>query len=359
MSEFDFAIAGSDPAAIYLAGHLAHTHKKRVILVSDPAGSIRLPRQFYMSFAIASRPETLSLAAQLVPETQRHLQKLASRRVLAPVAPLVLARTEWGADALNHVRHLGRYFGLELERAQMDPRMAVRSAYRLRGMQFVRLTRLWPALLKWLDDLGVEIATTDKASIATHRDASVKMTRADQTHDAAQLVLADSDALSTFGHRGDVAQDFDAVWSSATLTEPMDMREPLVLQPETGFCSWHHSNGTVGVTCHAPASQVGELVGANLLTSAPARRAGQAEFRSMLSRDGGPVTGRFGRSGVHVFNGFGQMGLHFAPAFARFIVGVSTPLELAYFSAHAPGAGREDRHVAEFDGARLFAGEQA
>lgn len=347
MGNFDFVIAGSDPASAIIAGLMARDHGKKVGLLTDPAAEIRLPRQAYLSFGTAVRPETLGMAARLAPETNRLLASIAGRAVLSSVSPLILSRSGQAADALAHTYHLAAHFGLEIQQADPGQWQGARRAFRVRGVHLVRQKLLWAGLRKWLDECKVIRIDRNGANVASHRDGSASIRNHDELHEVVQLVLCDDEALRVHGHGGDIRQDFRVAWATSILTEPAKIDVPVVLEPERGFMSWQHANGGIGVIMHRSAAEVGPAIEDNLATSRPPRRAGQAEFQILRSRDGAPVIGRFSRSGILVATGFGQSTVHFAPAIARFLAQAATTEEKEYFGPRVPGAGRQPT-VAEF-----------
>lgn len=353
MASFDFAIAGSDPVAALIAGRLAEVHKKKVLLIADPVAGISLPRQAYLSFPLATRPETLSLVLKVAPEANRFLQKLAGRQVLSSAAPLVTVSSATARDAMAHMLHMAQYFGLEMERLNTNRSSGDAQRFRVRGVQIVRYSPLRQALPDWLDKAGIQICDVRTVSVTTHRDGAVSIVAGQDQHEAENLVLADAQALRAFGHRGDIAQDFSEGWGVAVLTEPVKTSEPVALQPEFGFQAWQQTNGCLAITAQVPATAIGDLVEQSVPSETPPRRAGQSEFPLLMPRDGGPVVGRFARSNVHVAMGFGQAGLHMGPAIARYLADQASEDEQTYFSSRAPGSGRSDGHCADFSGAPL------
>ncbi len=345
MSGFEIAIAGSDQASALLAGLLAREYGKKVLLVQDLAAPYRLQRDFHLSFPMATRPETFSFISGLESEVHRLLVKIAGRQVLSSVAPLCLARSAEGSEALHHVAQMARYFGLEMDRAHGGHKEA-NVSFRVRGGQWVRPRLLWPALVNWVSDAGVQLIDGGECKITAHRDGSARIELGDLAHEAELLVLADGVALRRFGHKGDVGQDFVNCWGTSLLTEQTDMQDAVILQPEKGFCAWQQANGTLGVIAQVSADHVGALARANINSKRTLRRAGQAEYVHAVSKDAGPVVGRFSRSGAWVVAGFGQSALHAAPAVARLLAGRATEPEAAYLEPRSPGATRGE--VAEF-----------
>lgn len=345
MTEVDIAIVGSDQASALLAGVLARNHRLRVLLVQHLAAPSRLPRNFYMSFATATRPETFAFVARQTSEAQRLLNGIAGRQVLLNVSPLCVAFRQADTEALAHMFHMSPYFGLEMERVEGDAKNA-HSAYRVRGVQWVRPRLLWPALSKWVTDAGVTVVDASDGKIATHRNGSAHIEAGEQQFDATQLALTDGSALLKYGHKGDIRQNFIRQWGSALLTEPAEMRDSVVLQPGTGFCAWRQANGTLGIVASVAAGHIGNLARKNLNAKAPLRRAGQAEFMHLVPADGAPVVGKMSRSEVVVVNGFGQNTLHLVPAIARYLRNQASDVENAYFEPRGPHPDR--KNVADF-----------
>lgn len=340
MSNVDFAIVGSDQASALLAAVLAQDHHKKVLLVQYLAAPYRLPRDFYLSFPMATRPETFDFVNSQHNEAQHLLTQTAGRRVLLNVSPLCRAHSFEGTEALAHMMHLARYYGLEMDRVEGDAGQA-HSAFRIRGVQWVRPRLLWPALAKRVIDAGVQVADASEVRIVTRRDGSARIVSGATEIEADQVALTDGSALEKFGHKGDVRQTFTRQWGTALLTEPTEMRDSVVLQPEQGFCAWRQANGTLGSVARVCADHVSDLVRANIDAKSALRRAGMSEFTQMLPTDGAPVIGRFSRSNVMVVNGFGQSTLYLVSAIARYLAGRATEAENRYFEARGPNATRQ------------------
>lgn len=341
MSTFDFAIVGSDQFSALLAGVLAADHHKKVLLVQDRAAPYRLPREFHLSFQLATRPENFSFFQAQMNEGHRLITRVGGRQVLTNASPRIVAHTQPGSEALAHLMQMGRYFGLEMDRIEGGA-PTTHSAYRIRGVQWVRPRQLWATLTRWVTASGVSLADARTANVIAHRDGSARVDTDIAGFEASQLALTDGRALMRHGNKGDLAASFTKRWGSALLTEPQDMRDSVVLQPEIGFCAWRQANGTLGLVALTPADRVGELTRANLSCSKPLRRAGQSEFELMVPKDNSPVLGKLARSNVLVASGFNQAGLHLLPAIARHLVGKGSPAECTYFEHLQPSPNRQN-----------------
>ena len=88
------------------------------------------------------------------------------------------------------------------------------------------------------------------------------------------------------------------------------------------------------------------MVGSCVAGHGPLKRVGHRVFRSVVTRDGGPlIESRAGR-GASLVAGLGMAGAFFAPARARLFAGVAGGGETEYFSRR--GAAGDRRMIADY-----------
>lgn len=316
-ADYDLAILGSTPLAPLLAGLLAKTHGRRVVLCADPPSSYRLPRGFDLSAGPITRPETWALLKRTVPETVKLVRTFGSG-VYRRIDPLLVATTEAGREGLGHIRNVAAGFGVPAERYG--------DAMRFRDAILLRQFALHAALQPWLDSAAVLRAGTADAMIK--RDGTVRIDSSGSAVEAAQAVLCDDAA--TLKHLGSDSERIGPAHMMSVLTEPTAaLRAPVMLHIDRGLILRQRRTGAI------------EAVGpetAPLDLPQGVRCAGRATFRSVVTTDGAPLAGIV-RNRM-VVAGFGVTAAFLAPAIARFIAGASTEDERAWFAAHDAGKAR-------------------
>jgi len=345
---FDLAIVGSTPFCVVLAGLMAGSHGKSVVMIADPTTDFRITRGFDLSVGPITRPETWEILQKSVPETQKLVARIAGGSALTRLDPLLVAESQAGADVLAHVRHLALGFGLAVERAADGAHDPNRQAIRIRDALLLDRRAFEAGQAKWLTGAGVVTLVNTATRLTVRRDGSGRIDTETGTHDVAQIVLGDDSAILSHLRRADIAQTLSIAAATCLVTEPVRaMPAPFITYLDRGVMVRHRRNGPV--TCLAPgaADEARSRIRGALSGMGQLRRAGQVSFHRLLSADGAPAVGPLKGSRVPVLAGFDETRLFFAPSVARWLAGVPTPEEERYFAARAANRGRYRGDVAD------------
>src|SRR6185437_14119842 len=312
---YELAIVGSTPLAGLLAGLLASEHRRRVVLVAEASTAFRLAQGFDLAAGPITRPETWALLRDGTKETLKLIGRIGGRAAVRRIDPLFICEMEESAAALSHMWHVALGFGLAVERRTM-PGVLPGVAFRARDVALLDRPTLGAALAGWHAKLGVQRLDAGNTNAVISRDGSVRLHAGGQTIEAAHAVLADDIAVAA--HIDDATSDpvLGLLPTTVMATEPTRKLA-------------------------APA-----MVGSCLAGHGPLKRVGQRVFRSVVTRDGGPlIESRAGR-GASLVAGLGMAGAFFAPALARLFAGVAGGGEAEYFSRR--GAAGDRRMIADY-----------
>ena len=344
---FDFAVLGSNPLALLLAGLLAGVHKKSVALVVETHSSFRLTRGFDLSVGPITRPETWALLANTVPEVRKLLASFGAKAAIERIDPLMVAETEAGSEALLHVRHLLLAHSIPIERLTADgagdhlprpgraapPPLAARRARSQSGSSATRSTASPPTASP-----SPCVATARASSAATKGSRST------------QVIAADDNAILAHLEAGEREKLLRVDSATTVLTEPMkSLPAPMTLVVDRGFALLQRKGGMVQALAAGGADTAARM-GTRLSGTGRIRRAGQTGFGALVPIDGAPLIGPVKSLKASVVSGFGPPAAFLAPAIARYFAGAATPEEQAYFTARESAKdGRQS--VSEFAGA--------
>lgn len=342
----DFAVLGSNPLALLLAGLLASVHGKSVVLISEAHSTFRLTRGFDLSVAPITRPETWAVLQRTVPEVRKLLAGFGAKAAIERIDPLLVAETAAGAEALMHLRHLLLAQGVPIERLTAD---GAGATYRIRDALFLRRSQLAAPAQKWLAQKGVRTIAADGAAV-TFLEEGARIERGDESIAVARVIAADDNA--TLAHTD--AQQRGALLRAETvttiLTEPMAaLAAPMTLIVDRGIVLLQRKGGTVQALAGGGADAVAR-VGAKLSGRGRLRRAGQTGFTAIVPVDGAPLVGSPKGQKVALVSGFGPVAAFLAPAIARYFAGAATPEEQAFFAAREASSEGSRSGVADFEG---------
>ncbi len=345
----DFALAGSSIKAGMIAGLLAKEHKKRVCLIASRSRQHQLAREFNLSFDCATRDQTWELLAALDTESTKRLVSVGGRRSLLRVNPLIICHTRASANALGHMYHVARGYGYEMERVDAARISGAKAVFCLRGARVIRHRIFWPAMLKWLENCGVQIIDPSDIRFSFQQNGSARIQSGQDKMEAGRVVLADEEAIFQHAGHQDAERFFITCRASSLLSEPMAIKgDQFILSPEHKFAAMGRKKGRMAFLGMVAPQNMAALIGANVALDKITSRAGQSTFFSVATRDGAPIAGRLGRSSFWVLGGFGHGGSYFAPALARFLVNRCSPIEMSYFDSRSADSGRKSPDIAEF-----------
>ncbi len=328
-STLDFAVIGSGPLCLLLAGLLAGTHGRSTVLVGDRPSPFLLRRGLSLSAAPLTNPQTWAMLRAVVPETLRILRTLGAGS-FERIDPLLVAHSDASRTLLSHIRHIASGFGIAAER---ETRGGI-EACRLRDSALIDPVRLAELAAPWLAGSGVAWLPARNAEVTLRRDGGVRIRSGETSLEAAQAVLADDDSL--LAHFGDLLEG--AIFTSI-LTEPAArLRAPLQHHLDSGVTLLQHGAGQITAIAPGEADSAAATTAAAL--AGQMRRAGEVSYRILATADGGPLFGALRPSRVIAIGGFGAIAPFLAPAIARVLAGAASEPEAAYFSARSPGKGR-------------------
>lgn len=329
----DFAVLGATPQARLVAGLLASVHGKSVLFQGESQSGYRLPRGIDLSVGAITRPETWALLKASLPETLKLISRIGKRGAWSRLDPIFFADAAGGKEALAHTRHMAAAFGLAAERVHASLLGPGREGLVLRDAVLLRRQALEPALDRWLDQVKVHRLGPDD-SIVVRADGSAVCTAADTRFTVGQTILADDSAI--------IAHLPAALWppllarqvASTILTEPTDaIAAPVMHRLDNGLVLTQQAER--GIIAFGPgaisefAVSLGEILGSQRAV----RQAGQSNYTRIFAADGAPAVGRAGGTGPDILAGFGSIGAFVAPAIARWLCGVATAPENAWFGA--------------------------
>lgn len=334
MSEtvFDFAVLGSTPLAQLLAGLLANTHNRKVVLVGESQAGYRLVRSMDLSVAPITRPDSWAMLSAAVPETLRLVTRVAGRGASQRVDPIFFAEARRHAEALAHMRHMAEGFGLAAETVAPSLLGEGRQGVLLRDA--VRLNRpaIEDGLGRWLERGRVARIGTQKVAIAN--DGQAEIISDGKAYHAQQAVLADDEAIMAWLPLRQWPTLLRRQAFASILTTPTQpLAAGIMLQFDTGIVLTQQVEG--GIAAFGPGDMAdfsGHLQGL-LGRNRQVEQAGQTSFRSLSSLDGAPVFGRVAGVGADVIAGVGCSGAFLAPALGRWVAGEASATEAAWFGA--------------------------
>ena len=346
-SHADFLVVGSTPLARLLAGLLASPHGKTVALIAQSPLGYCLQHGMDLSVGALTRPESWALLAQAVPETGKLITRVGTRAAIARLDPILFADAETGKQALGHIRHMAAAHGLAAERTPANYLGKLREGVVLRDAMMLRRTVLEPALDNWLAEIGVR-RLGPEASVQIEADGRAQCQLLDEAIAIGQTILADDSAI--LAHLAAPAWPalLHQQMASAILTQPVKpMAAPVMYQLDGGIMLHQQSEG--GILAYGPGTGDQMAVALAPLLDKPGafEQAGQSSAMRVITRDGAPAVGRVGGTGPDVLAGFGTLGAFLAPAIARWLCGVASATENAWFGARLVDRSPENGSVGD------------
>ncbi|WDR02769.1 hypothetical protein PSQ19_00570 [Devosia algicola] len=336
--EVDFAVVGNSPLALLLAALLAGTHKQKIVLIGQPPSPFSLAGGLALSVAPLTRPETWSMLAACVPETEKLIAHLGGKAALLRADPMFLANSASGVQALSHIRHMAHGFGHPVERVSSGEVNG--QAIRWRDALWLNQVTLTSALLEWLDDN--KISQHQTATLATRRDGKGRAVFNAGEHQIAarNAVLADDGAIVANLAPAVLQSRFNRATGTSILTEPTTpLAATVMVQIDSGVQLSQGAAGGIAATSPlAPDRALPQLAGL-LKPHRHLRLAGQDQFTHLATRHGAPLVGTLTPSGPTILAGLGLVAPFLAPALARYLVGQASIGESTYFADRGVGAG--------------------
>lgn len=342
-----FAVFGSTPLAQLVAGLLQHAHGHQTILVGESHARYRLPREVDLSVATLTRPSTWALLSDLIPETTRLLAKIAGRGSWEHVDPVFFAETISAQEALGHIHNMAAAFGLSVETVPLSLMASGRSGIRIRDC--IRLVRpvIEPALDRWLDELGVARIAPEHVSVA--EDGAANITSGGKDYTAAQAVLADDAAVIAYlPLRQWPTLLARRAMSSIQTTPTAPLVASVMAHVDTGTMLVQHDRGGIAAMGPGDFASAATRLSSLLNGARSIQQAGQIGYQSLITQDGAPAVGRVAGAGADIVVGMGTTGAFIAPALARWLAGVASAQEAAWFGDRLVGRDSALASVAEY-----------
>ncbi|RUT30982.1 hypothetical protein EMQ25_08870 [Arsenicitalea aurantiaca] len=347
---YDFAVFGSSPLARLLAGLLAHEHGQRACLVGESHGAFRLTRGIDLSVAPLTRPETWSVLRRGSVETEKLLLRIAPRG-LERADPLFVAETAPAREALAHVRHMAMGYGYAVERVGEGIVAPGATALRIRDALTLNRPLLETALDPWLKSAGVRWIDPHDGEPVIKRDGSVRFGSGGSSLEAAHAILVDDAPIIAHLPADERARLLTVHSTTTLLTEPAaPLAAPIMDFLDRGVRLSQRPRRGIAALASGPADEAIARIGASLSHLGRLRRAGQAVFQTVETRDGAPLVGPARGLRATLVTGLGPIGVFLAPSLARFIAGKPSVEEAAYFGPREPGRFHQRALVADYQG---------
>ncbi|MGV3650871.1 MAG: hypothetical protein ACO1OK_05560 [Devosia sp.] len=354
---FDIAVFGSDPLALLCAGLLADRHGRKVCLVSRPFATGLLPRGIDLSIAPATRPRLWRLARRLVPETRAVLEDLGAGAAVIPADPIVIGTQPATLEALQHMRHVALGAGAAVARVADADIGDGAVGYRFSAAVGLDRARLIPALLGWLETLGVHL-TGPLASPATlRRDGSVRLTVENRMIVAALAVFLDADAMAMYLPEAFRDPTIQIDPGRGILTGPArPLPASIMLHIDRGATLIQGQDGSLTALMRGNPDSAISRLGACLPAQGPLRRAAQTALFFAHLADGAPLVGTVRGSRARIVAGLGPWGAFFAPAITRWIAGSEQAEDAESLASFGSQRGAARPALADFTPPRCLAG---
>lgn len=347
----EYAVFGTSPFALLLAGLLKSVHGKRVAVVGPAWSPYRLPRAVDLSVMPATRPETWALLKAAGAETQKLLAGIG-RGLVERVDPLFVAETPVRRDYMGHMRWIALGSGVAAEPAVDRTLAADGTIVRIRDAAVLIPGRIEPALEAWLDKLEVSRLPADTA-LAFPRNGRPTLTHEGRTLEAETVILADDEAILARLAEADRHRLLAVRSRMSVVTElAKPLSASLVHYLDREIVIQQRGKGPVTAFAGGDPDSAAARIGASLPGQGRLRRTGQSLFRTVATLDDAPLIGRMGKGKALVVAGLGTSAAFLAPAVARFLCGAASESETQFFTARetAKAAGRAsvaDAPVAE------------
>lgn len=344
---YDHLIIGSTPLAGLVAGLLAREHGKRVCLVAEPFSAFALERRFDLSIDVVTRPETLLLLKRLGTETQKLIATLG-RNLTDRVDPLFIAETRASSAALGHFQHLAQALNIAVERLA-DRTISAGSILRLRGQHLIAHARFTPALDAWLAAADVRRLDPAATGITLRKDGTARIAASGLELEAAQVLLADDEAVQTHLSADAWDRAITRVPATALLLQPAKpAANAFSLWLDRGLALRQEPKGPLAATLTGPRDTAEARLAGAATRSLPLRRAGEGRFDALTTSDGAPLLASGRGTKVLHLAGFGLTAACWAPALARQLAGKASADEAAWFAARGATRGNLRLNAAEF-----------
>ncbi|MEX1180794.1 MAG: FAD-dependent oxidoreductase [Cucumibacter sp.] len=345
-SQYDLAVFGSTPLALYLAAMLAEDQSRRIVLIHNPATRVRLLRGLDLSVGALTRPEAWRRLVEGTAETLRRLGGAGLSGALEHCDILMMRAGPPGRAALGHVRAMASAHGIAVERiaAPANPAwdavgrgahaLLIRDAWRFAG------ERGHDGFAAWHKKLGVErLARAGIEELLITRDGTVRMSVGGRRIAVDNSILADDEAIHDHANAPDVSVGLRSQVRTGFLTEPIAERLPgrVTVVLGEGFSLLQRPGGALSAIGDGAGGPAAERLLRFLPMFENARLAGRAHFHSFDSRDGAPQAGRGKTRRTSIVGGLGESGFFLAPSLARYLTGAASPEEKSFWAARALG----------------------
>lgn len=338
---YDFAVFGSTPFALLLAGCLAGQHKRRVALIGERYSPLRLPQGLWLSAGPATRPETWAMLRRLEAETLSLLGKVGATSAVARQPVTFRADVPATASALAHMRHMAMGSGLKVGSPPTGGGLVIRN------VAVIDESNLHPAIDVWLRGLGVERLEASVATLTLPRRGDATIAAGNRTIAAAQTILGDDSAVIAHLDAAQIPAPLALTEAMAVLTSPIRIAPPgpvvfadrRVMVSSRGKGLLAHVVGASSADARLASALEGEL---------PLVRLATRRLRLLESADGAPLIGWLKDPKVFIAAGMGTSAPFLAPLVARAIADAVTTEDKAWLTSHDPSRIQTRAAVGEF-----------
>ncbi|MCB9993437.1 MAG: hypothetical protein H6873_07245 [Hyphomicrobiaceae bacterium] len=343
MEERDVAIIGTSVLAALLAISLVRDHRKSVLLVTDRSRPYRLARDMPASFGFFLNANAWHVLRACRDDGQRLIADIGGRWLVRRRDLHLGAVSAAGAQALDHVTQMARFYGQESESVSSRQVRGSTAGCVVRGVSMFDPARFW---LKFRETgRSADISLTDIGGLSLGFGASGggDISANGQTYRAKRIVLVDNEAIANFSPSDLLASSFAFGQDSVIGLSQRGKERGELYVPEFDlrqFASGRFAR-IVGISGGRDAALATAV---RLLPEFDVRHITAMSSRTTISvRGGGPLAGRGGSARPFVIAGFGLAGPFFAPALARLIADAPTRDEERLFQSIAPDAARQSR----------------
>jgi hypothetical protein len=268
----------------------------------------------------------------LTQETHKLVARMGGRSAVSRIDAIFFAKAAAEIELVGHIRHMAQAFKYAAERVPGAGLRNERQGVVFRDALLMRRASLEPVLDKWLRSLDVVRLDTETPLIIKP-DGSAIVVQGDEGYEIGQTVLADDAAIAAHVSEEIWPQLLQTYQASSVLTEATaPLPAALMYQLDSGIVLSQHARS--GLVTLGPGSieQVSGKLG-QFLEGQRTPHAGQSNYQRLRTLDHAPAVGRIGGVGSDIVAGFGLSGSFWAPAIARWLAGVGSAEENAWFAA--------------------------
>ncbi|MCB1517201.1 MAG: hypothetical protein KDJ19_06250 [Hyphomicrobiaceae bacterium] len=307
-----------------------------MLFVTDRSRPYRLTRDLPANFGFFLNPHAWQVLKSCRDEAQHLINEAGGRGLIKRRDLHIAAVSGAGAQALDHVTQLARFYGYESESVPVEQVIKPRASGVVRGVMSFDPARFWLKFFGRINSDKITIADFANMSVGFGTSGGAEIRANEQTFRAKRIALIDSEAISHYCPDDLLSGCFETGQDSVIgLTQRSRQRETLFV-PEFNlrqFVSGRFARviGLRGSLDEALSNAAG------LLSDFEPGQINALSTRSSLAvKGGGPLAGRAGAGSPLLIAGFGLTAPFLAPALARLIAESLRPEEERLFEGIRP-----------------------